>query len=541
MAAILYFIIYISNLISIFCFNTQNDFFISSILKKFLPLSQYEKFFTDYNINIKLKTDKFEKEFLINTTYISNKVEFDFSYSGNPLSLNETSFYLLSKNIYKNKILLIRDNSTFNNYIIQNKPLIRFLSKVIIIPKNIINNIDIIANYCFYYFSLFVIEIDEDIFDRLESYNDDSTIDIISKKIDLFPVKFLIILIITIFVSIFICTFIFRYLLKKNARGYLIRQYNLAKSINYHLNFKLIILSLLLFDLYFLYYTQGIIIEYTSFIKSILIFLMIINKVGNISFLLKIYRGKGLYLERGNITFMIILNLTGFYMIFYILFNLFINPLRISQAYFILSIIASFPIFSQMIYYSLTNLIFLLKAYYQLRKVKKYLEKYGSSIRLKIFIVFIQFIFLLFFIYSYLFINNYILFKKGLCFVIEKDILFQCLDSLFILLIGLLYCPRKWPKGYHLNIIIIHNSKKTSKIKISSGDNYISSINKDYLDTDKNIKKYVRDNRNNFYVVLNPKVFLDNDKQDEINTNINEDKEKENPILANDIKLGKLI
>ena len=173
--------------------------------------------------------------------------------------------------------------------------------------------------------------------------------------------------------------------------------------------------------------------------------------------------------------------------------------------------------------------------------MKKYLEKYGSSIRLKIFIVFIQFIFLLFFIYSYLFINNYILFKKGLCFVIEKDILFQCLDSLFILLIGLLYCPRKWPKGYHLNIIIIHNSKKTSKIKISSGDNYISSINKDYLDTENNIKKYVRDNRNNFYVVLNPKVFLDNDKQDEINTNINEDKEKENPILANDIKLGKLI
>lgn len=539
MAAILYFIIYISNLICIFCFNTQNDFFISPILKKFLPLSQYEKFFTDYNINIQLKKDNIEKEFLINTSYISNKVEFDFSYSGNPLSLNETSFYLLSKKMYSNKILLIRDNSTFNNYIIQNKPLIRFLSKVIIVPKNIINNIDIISNYCFYYYSLFLIEIDEDIFNLLESYDNNSIMNIVSKKIDLFPIKFLLILIITIFTAIFICTLIIKYLLKTNIEAYLERHYSLAVSINYYLNFKLIILSILLFDLYVLYNTQGIIIEYTSFIKSILIFLMIINKAGNIVFILKIYRGKGLYLDRGNITFIIILNLTGFYMIFYILFNLFINPLRIPQAFFILSILASFPIFSQLIYYSLTNFIFLLKAYYQLRKVKKYLKKYGSSIRLKIFIVFMQFIFLLFFIYSYLFINNYILFKKGLCFVIEKDILSQCLESLFILLIGLLYFPRKMPKGYHLNIIMIRNSKKTSKIKISSGDNYISSINKDYLDTENNIKKYVRDNRNNFYVVLNPKVFLDKNKQDEINDNIIE--EKENPILSDDIKLGKLI
>ena len=51
----------------------------------------------------------------------------------------------------------------------------------------------------------------------------------------------------------------------------------------------------------------------------------------------------------------------------------------------------------------------------------------------------------------------------------------------------------------------------------------------------------MRDNRNNFYVVLNPKVFLDKNKQDEINDNIIEENEKENPILANDIKLGKLI
>ena len=542
MAAILYIIIYISNLLCILCINTQNDFFISPFLKRILSSSQYEKFFIDYNINIQLKDKNIEKEFLINTSYISNKVQFDFSYSGRPLSLDDSNFGLLSNKLYNNKILLIRTNTTFNNYIIQNKPLIKFLSKVIIVPKNAINNIDVIANYCFYYFSLFLIEIDEDIFDILDSYNDNTTINIISKKIDLFPIKFLLILIIAIFVSIFLCALFYRSFLTSILRfDNNNNQNSFLKSINYELNFKLIILPIFLFDIYLVFFKKGIIIEYTSFIKSILIFLMIINKAGNLLFFLKIYRGRGIYIEGNASTFVLNLNLIGFYIIFYILYNFFLNPLRTPQAFFIMSVLASFPIFSEMIYFSIKNSIFLFKAYYQIRKVKKYFEKYGSSIRLKLFIVIIQFIILLFFIYSYLFIHNYILIKKGFCFIVEKDILFQCLDCLLNFLIGLIYIPRKMPKGFYLKILMIKNSKKASNIKIPSEDNYVSSINKDDLDNEKNIKKYVNDNKDTLFVVLNPKVFFDKNRKDNNNDNIIQDKEKEKSILAKNIKLGKLI
>ena len=43
---------------------------------------------------------------------------------------------------------------------------------------------------------------------------------------------------------------------------------------------------------------------------------------------------------------------------------------------------------------------------------------------------------------------------------------------------------------------------------------------------------------NKYYVVLNPKIFLDKNKKD--NQNIIEEKEKENFILGKNIKLGKL-
>ena len=55
MAALLYIIIYISNIIFISCVNAEKDFFVEPILKKFLSTSQYEKLFAEYNINIQLK------------------------------------------------------------------------------------------------------------------------------------------------------------------------------------------------------------------------------------------------------------------------------------------------------------------------------------------------------------------------------------------------------------------------------------------------------------------------------------------------------
>ena len=97
------------------------------------------------------------------------------------------------------------------------------------------------------------------------------------------------------------------------------------------------------------------------------------------------------------------------------------------------------------------------------------------------------------------------------------------------------------PKGFYLKILMIKNSKKASNIKIPSEDNYVSSINKDDLDNEKNIKKYVNDNKDTLFVVLNPKVFFDKNRKDNNNNNIIQDKEKEKSILAKNIKLGKLI
>ena len=59
MATILFFIIYLSNIICIICFNANNNFFASSILKKVLPSKNYKKLFRDYNINIQLTRDHY--------------------------------------------------------------------------------------------------------------------------------------------------------------------------------------------------------------------------------------------------------------------------------------------------------------------------------------------------------------------------------------------------------------------------------------------------------------------------------------------------
>ena len=541
MAAILYIIIYLSHIICILCLNTQNNFFVTPILKKLIPSSQYEKYFIDYNINIQLKNENIEKEFLINTSYISNKISFDFSYSGNILSLNDSNFNLLSRKNYNNNILLIRENTTFSNYIIQNKPLIKFISKVIIVPKNIIYNIDIIANYCFYHLSILLIELDENIFNELESYDDNTVLNIISKKVDIFPFQFYFILIGVILSVLFIYNLIYKLFIKVFQRELIFTQKNFYNTIVFYINFKIGILFILLFDLDIFYQKRDIIIEYTSFIKAIMLFLMIISKSGNVYFILKIYYGIGIYIKRKTTIFVVLLNLVGFYFIYYILFNLFINPLNIPQLFFILNLIATFPIFSGMIFFSVKNLIFLIKVYFMIGKANQNSKKYIPGIRLKLFIVLMQFIFALFVISCYLFINNYLLFKKGLCFIIEKDALFQSLDSLFNLLIAFLYFPRIFPEGYRLEIKMIQNFKKSCKINISSDNNYISSIDKENLDTENNIKKYVRDNRNKMYVVLNPKAFLVKNRQDNNIDNLNENKEEEQSILGKNIKIGKLI
>ena len=542
MVAILYFIIYLLNAICIICINAKKDFFfMSKIIEKFMTPDKYRKIFIDYNINIQLnKNNKIEREFLINTSYISDDILFDFSYSGNLFSLNESNLNLLSTKLYKNKILLIKENTTINDYILQKNPLIKYLSKVIIIPKNSMNNIKIIANYCFYSLSLFVIEIDEDIFQILEKFGEDETINIISKKIDIFPFKLLWIFIIIILSILFALAFLYQLLMKIYKATFNRNLNSFFEVITYNIYFKILIFLILYMDLNFFYYKEGIIIEYTSFIKSILVFLMIINKVGTIIFFLRIYYGIGIIIKGNKIVSVLMGNLSGFFIVFYILFNIFVNPLRIPVAFYVLNIFITIPMFAEMIYFSVKNIIFLFKSNLIIRKLKFYNETYGSAIKLKLFIIIIQFLFLFMFAYIYLFIHRYLLFKKGLCFGIEKDVLLQCFESCFIIFIAIIYIPRKWPKGYELYISVKISSKKVSKINISDLDNYSSSIQGEDLDNRKKIKNYIKNNDNKFYVLLNPKVFLENSRKDNNLINIIDETDKKNFILANSVKLGKL-
>jgi hypothetical protein len=542
MVAILYFIIYLLNAICIICINAKKDFFfMSKIIEKFMTPDKYRKIFIDYNINIQLnKNNKIEREFLINTSYISDDILFDFSYSGNLFSLNETNLNLLSTKLYKNKILLIKENTTINDYILQKNPLIKYLSKVIIIPKNSMNNIKVIANYCFYSLSLFVIEIDEDIFQILEKFGEDETINIISKKIDIFPFKLLWISIIIILSILFALAFLYQLLMKIYKATFNRNLNSFFEVVTYNIYFKILIFLILYMDLNFFYYEEGIIIEYTSFIKSILVFLMIINKVGTIIFFLRIYYGIGIIIKGNKIVSVLMGNLSGFFIVFYILFNIFVNPLRIPVAFYVLNLFITIPMFAEMIYFSVKNIIFLFKSNLIIRKLKFYNETYGSAIKLKLFIIIIQFLFLFMFAYIYLFIHRYLLFKKGLCFGIEKDVLLQCFESCFIIFIAIIYIPRKWPKGYELYISVKISSKKTSKINISGLDNYSSSIQGEDLDNRKKIKNYIKNNDNKFYVLLNPKVFLENSRKDNNLINIIDETDKKNSILANNVKLGKL-
>ena len=542
MATILFFIIYLSNIICIICIKANNNFFASKILKKLLPNKSYKKLFRDYNINIQLtKDNKIVKEYFINTTYMTKDFLFDYSYSGKIFWLNDTNLNLLSTAYYNSKVLLIKQNTTFNTFIKQNKPFIKYITKVIIVPNNTIANLNIIAKYCFYDLSILIIELDENIFDELENYDQRYSINIISKKVDAFPFGFLYMLLLTNAFLLFLFSYIYKILIKMYQFAYNFYQTNFYNTLHNLIDFKIFLLLLLYIELNLFYNVEGIIFEYTSFLQSLLIFFMIINEATFVSFIQRIYYGIGINLKGKKIVAILMGYLTGLHMVFYILFNVFINPLRIPYAFYILNLFISFPIFAEMVYYSLKNIIFLCKAYSKVHSVKIYDNKYGKGIRLKILMIISQFIILLLFGFGYLMLHEYLLFKKGLCFSIEKDILFQCLESFFVLFLAIIYFPREWPYGFELHILMIHNSKKTSKINILSGDNYISSLPKDELKKEEDIKNYVRNNRNKYYVVLNPKIFLDKNKKDkEGNNDIIEEREKENFILGKNIKLGKL-
>ena len=166
----LYFFILISN---IYLINIKNEALLYNLIKKMISKEHYEKIINKYNISLKIiENGNITNEFFINTSHLLNEYNFEFLYTGIFFHLNDTNLDILlennNKNYKENLILLIKSYNTFSNFINKNdQKIIRNLTKAIIVPKNSIENIDLIVKHCFLKLSIYLIELEEDIFNQL--------------------------------------------------------------------------------------------------------------------------------------------------------------------------------------------------------------------------------------------------------------------------------------------------------------------------------------------------------------------------------------
>ena len=529
MPAFIYFIVFLSN---IFLINTQN-LFSSNIFIKTLYKHKFQRFNKQYNISIKIILDKnITNEFFINSTYISKLKSYDFLYTGKFFYLNDTNIDLLSNNNYENQfILLINSNLEFQQYINNNRSLIKYLTKLIIVPKNIIQDFDINSKLCFKQLSILLLELEENIFNQiLNNYNyNNYYAKVISKKIEIFPFRQL--YLINIFTSFFLFTFslIYKYAFAKYEYNYREKQIYFLNDLKFFIYSKIFILLLLFIELNLFYNFKGFFFDNISFLKVFSFFFMAFNKVEITYFFFSVYFGKGIFVKERNGFQFIKMIFTGFIMIFYIFFHVFMKPSKNASLFYYLSLISYAPTFLSIVLFSFKNIIFLFKANYLIRKVERFNNIYGKSIRLKLYMTFSQFLIILFYAYFFLGIHEYLLFKKGLYFGLEKDFLFQSLESWLILLLALIYIPRNWPNGFNLRIKYKKSRIKVYKLQINEGLNYKSTIPKGIITSRKENKMFIKKNKRKYFIIIKPKAFLDKEKD---NKDVN--------VVAEYIKLGKV-
>lgn len=521
---------YFTHLLIFICINAQNETFILPLLKIIIPVKYYQKLIKKYSLSLQIiENNNIVNEYYINITYKFDRF-FDFCYSEKFYYLNDTNFDLLPKENY-NLILLI-DSNLLNNKFSYNIRKIKELIKVIIIPSHLSFKKD--KQNFINEFSIILIELKENLFNELvnkyifHNYTN-YYVKISSKKYEVFPYYFLYSLMFIIFLILLIFSLIYKYTIKKYLNDLKEVQLQFFKQLNNNIDSKIYIIFLLYIELNFFYKEEGFILDNVSFLKSLTIIFLIYNKAVLIIFVLNTFYGIGIFFKRSKIFRALNLYLVASIIIFYIFYYVFVSPLKSPQVFYIFSIIIYIPTFFTIIFYSINNLNFLFKVFYKLKKIERAYRIYGRTIRLKMFIVITQFIFFLIYMLFFLILHEYLLFKKGLFFEIEKDILFQCLDCSVILFISFIYIPGKYPVGFALNILII-NERKNNKIQINSGNNYQTNIPKETLINEKEIKKFVRNNYQNYLTVLNPKFFFEKGGD---NNDIYR--------IENNIKIGKLI
>ena len=531
MAILFLFIFFLSNIILI---KSIDIFFVSKILEERFHNNTIQRSNQKYNLNIQIIENRtITNNILINTSYISKDYSFEFLYTGKFFYLNETNINLLSNDdkFTNDWIFLMDSYKAFNDYSTKNKSLIKFLTRAIIVPKDSFPTIAIISRYCLFDLSIYLIEVEQDTFNKIKAYSDNMNNDyyakINSKKCDFFPYKELYQIIFFLFLVFFTLLLIYRIMLKIYANSFSGRQLRLFKKINDNTYYKVIILLLLFIELNSIFNYESFIIEYSTFISIITTFFMIINKVYFWSFIFDIYHGEGVFLKDDKLKFIQNL-LSSLIMIFYIFFHVFISPITIPNFFYFSNLFIIIPIFFFVSFLVFKNIIFIFRAILKIKKFSRFNKKYGRGIRLKLYITFIQYIIFLIFTLLFLGVNKYFFIKKGSYFRLEKDILFQWLDSFLIFCLGIIYIPIKLPEGFELNIVFMKDALKNT-MKLSAEDNCASNLPKEILMDENENKKFVKNNNKKYFTILNPKLFLHKEK----------DNKKVNLIGPN-IKIGKL-
>ena len=508
-------IILLSNIIQI---NSYNEKYSPTFIKYNALNKYYNKIKEKYNINIQIKEkNDVIKEILINSSYFYNNYEFEYIYSGKFLYLNDSGLDYITKEYYKQKwILLMRSYSALYNYISNYKDIIMKLTKVIIVPKNLIAHIDKIAINCHKNLSIYVIELEEDIFNKFvyKYTNDSYSANIIAKQYELFlyleltQKSFIIMILLIIFILVY------RAIIKKNIE----KKIKFQERIYSILIIKFFIIFLLFIELnYFNHYHQN------GFFFLLSYFLIIFNKSLITIFILDTFSGIGLFIRipinysiiiyyLGTLSLLLPISVKIFFVSFGIPYSFMMNLFLYIQILFVIS------------YFSIKNIIFLIKIKIKIHKIRKY-NVYKRSIRHKMYIVIAQFIIFIIYFYYYYSLNEIILLKNELCYELEIVTLFECLEICFILIIGLFYFPVNM-YGFNHFLYIIKN--KTNKIKIRN--KYKSNLP---ITDFNNIKQTQNDNFKKPIVVLNPKAFL--------HEQIKDNKINEERISYNNLQIGKII
>ena len=297
----------------------------------------------------------------------------------------------------------------------------------------------------------------------------------------------------------------------------------------FYIDTNICILLLLFIELNLFFNTsKNLIIHSSSLFKFMTNILILFNKSGNFHFIISSIIGIGIFFKESYNDKVLKIYLTSLIILAHIHFQLFIY-LKLAFIFYIIIFLIYIQVYGIIFVYSLRNIIFLFNIYFKIKKIKRY-NKYREVIGLKLCILVIQFIIYFFYALFILFIHEYLLFKQGIFFDNEKNILFQCLDGFLLLINGFIYLPSKFLNGFEFYISFTKYQIKKNVINVYPAINYQSNIPKEILINEKEFKEFKHKNLNRYFSIFNPKAFLYEEKD---NKNIN--------LIKKNIKLGKII